>query len=73
MQTQLVDGLFGDLLQVVRFLRVYWAELDYREGRWALRLARRIEKTELLKKIWTLRVDPLEFGNFIRNAQVTRR
>ena len=29
MRTQLVDGLFADLLQVVRFLRVYFYRLDF--------------------------------------------
>ena len=28
MRTQLVDGLFADLLQVVRFLRVYLIKLS---------------------------------------------
>ena len=33
MRTQLVDGLFADLLQVVRFLRVYEVIVDEGEAR----------------------------------------
>ena len=45
MRTQLVDGLFADLLQVVRFLRVYIlirlrSEASEGEGEEAVKLCR---------------------------------
>ena len=56
MRTQLVDGLFADLLQVVRFLRVYYTAKRHK--------LKKNKSVDILQKLVTTSRNPVGFAWF---------